>query len=63
MKFKMILGNFMCTMGEPKEIKFWIENEIGEYEGKSTKAEKWCSKALIGDVYDDEFIHIEVLEG
>lgn len=61
MKYKMILGNFECEMTEPSEIKFWIENEIGKYDNKSTRAERWCSNASIGDMYTDDFIYIEVV--
>lgn len=60
MKYKMTLGNFACEMLKPSEIKFWIENEIGKYDNKSAKAEKWCNNACAGNVYDDDFIHIEV---
>lgn len=60
MRYKMTLGDFGCEMTEPSEIKFWIENEIGNYDNKSTRAEEWCSNASVGDVYDDDKIHIEV---
>jgi hypothetical protein len=62
MKYKMTLGNFVCKMLKPSEIKFWIENEIGKHDNKSVKAEEWCNNACIGDIYDDEFIHIEVTD-
>ena len=61
MKYKMILGDFGCEMIEPSEIKFWIENEIGKYDNKSSRAEEWCNNASAGSVYDDDFIHIEVI--
>lgn len=60
MKYKMTLGNFACEMLKPSEIKFWIENEIGKYDNKSARAEEWCDNASVGNVYDDDFIHIEV---
>lgn len=62
MMYKMTLGNFACQMLEPSEIKFWIENEIGKFDNKSAKAEEWCNNASVGNVYDDDFIHIEVTE-
>lgn len=62
MMYEMTLGNFGCKMQEPSEIKFWIENEIGKYDNKSIKAEEWCDNASVGDVYDDDFIHIEVTD-
>lgn len=60
-KYRLILGNLEAEVHEPEDIRFWIENEIGAYEGKAKKAEEWCKQASIGDVYDDEFIHIEVM--
>lgn len=62
MKYKMTLGNFSCEVQNPFNIKFWIENEIGKYDSKSERAEEWCSNASVGDLYDDDFIHIEVQE-
>jgi len=58
----MTLGDFACEMLKPSEIKFWIENEIGEYDNKSKRAEEWCDNASVGNVYDDGFIHIEVTD-
>lgn len=60
MKYQMTLGDFGCEMESPSEIKFWIENEIGKYDNKSVKAEKWCHNASAGNIYNDDFIHIEV---
>lgn len=62
MKYKMTLGDFACKMQKPSEIKFWIENEIGKYDNKSVRAEEWCNNASVGNVYDDDFIHIEVTD-
>jgi len=58
----MTLGNFECVMGEASEIEFWIKNEIGNYDNKAKKAKEWCDKASIGDMYNDDFIYIEVIE-
>lgn len=63
MLYHLVLWDFECTMRKPEEIRFWIENEIGDYDGKSSRAEEWCKNASVGDVYDDEMIHIEVEEG
>lgn len=60
--YKMTLGNFSCTMLTPNQIKFWIENEIGKYDNKSLRAEEWCKNARIGDIYEDDFIYIEVID-
>ncbi len=62
MKYKMTLGDFGCEMLKPSEIKFWIENEIGKYDTKSARAEEWCKNASVGDVYDDDFVHIKVTD-
>ena len=62
MKYKMTLNDFGCEMLKPSEIKFWIENEIGKYDAKSARAEEWCDNASVGDMYDDDFIHIEVTD-
>lgn len=62
MLYHMVLRNFECIMRNPEEIKFWIENEIGNYDGKSDRAEEWCRNASAGDVYDDEMVRIEVKE-
>lgn len=62
MMYKMTLGDFTCKMLTPSEIKFWIENEIGKYGNKSEKAEEWCNNAVVGNVYIDDFIHIEVTD-
>ena len=62
MYYKMTLFDFSCKMSKPSEIKFWIENEIGKYDNKSLRAEEWCKNASIGDVYEDDFIYIEVTD-
>lgn len=63
MLYHMTLWDFECTTSDSEKIRFWIENEIGDYDDKSYKAEEWCRNASVGDVYDDEMIHIEVEEG
>ncbi len=63
MIYHLTLWDFECTMRKPEEIRFWIENAIGDHDGKSARAEEWCSNASAGDVYDDEMVHIEVKEG
>lgn len=63
MIYHLTLWDFECAMSEPREIRFWIENEIGDYDGKSSRVEEWCRNASVGDVYDDEMVHIEVEEG
>lgn len=41
----------MAKVQKPEEIRFWIENEIGDYGNISVDAENWCNTSVVGETY------------